>query len=106
MQASSFGKATWWVHSGFRSNRAGRSGSRANESGVEKDVKNTLAAAEMRDRDLTLQQVGAASERAVATAHTEDPFIRDEQGNPLMVKGTEAPEEAAAKVAKRMTHAG
>jgi hypothetical protein len=54
----------------------------------------------MTDRDLTLQQVGTAPECAVSTALAEDPFIRDERGDPLMVKGTKAPEEAAAKVAK------
>ena len=58
------------------------------------------------DGDLTLQQVGTAPECAVSTAPSEDPFIRDERGNPLMVKGTEAPEEAATKVANQMNHAG
>ena len=61
------------------------------------------ALAEMTDRDLTPQQVDIAAECAVSIA--EDPFIRDERGNPLMVKGTEAPDEAATKVANKMNHA-
>ncbi len=67
---------------------------------VERETSRALAPAEMTDRDLTLQQVGTAPECAVSTALAEDPFIRDERGDPLMVKGTKAPEEAAAKVAK------
>jgi hypothetical protein len=73
---------------------------------VERNFKSALASAEMTNRDLTLQQVGNAPERAVSTARAEDPFIRDERGNPLMVKGTEAPDEATTKVANRMNHAG
>ena len=64
------------------------------------------ALAKMTDRDLALQQVGTAPECAVAKAPAEDPFIRDERGKPLMVKGTEAPDEATTKVANRMNHAG
>jgi hypothetical protein len=59
-----------------------------------------LAPAEMTDHDLNLQSVSTALECAVSTASAEDPFIRDERGNPLMVKGTEPPEKAAVKVAK------
>ena len=69
-------------------------------------LKSALTRADMTDGDLTLQQVGIAPECAVAKVPAEDPFIRDEQGNPLMVKGTEAPKEAATKVANRMKHAG
>jgi len=64
------------------------------------------ALGEMTDRDLTPQQVDIAVECAVSIAAVEDPFIRDERGNPLMVKGTEAPDEATTKVANRMNHAG
>ena len=73
---------------------------------MERNFKSALASAEMTNRDLTLQQVGNAPERAVSTARAEDPFIRDERGNPLMVKGREAPDEATTKVANRMNHAG
>ena len=72
----------------------------------ERNFKTALAPAEMTDRDLTLQQVGTAPDCIVSTDPAEDPFIRDERGNPLMVKGTEAPEKAATKVANQMNHAG
>ena len=49
---------------------------------MERNFKSALASAEMTNRDLTLQQVGNAPERAVSTARAEDPFIRDERGNP------------------------
>lgn len=76
-------------------------------SSRERDFKTALVQAEMTDRDLTLQQAGTAPECAGSTVSAEDPFIRDERGNPLMVKGTEAPEEAATKVANnKMNHAG
>ncbi|MGA2881938.1 MAG: CBS domain-containing protein [Bryobacteraceae bacterium] len=62
---------------------------RADADGISKDLLKTMKAV----CDLQNQRA-------------EDPFIRDKQGNPWMVKGTEAPKEAAMKVANRMKHAG
>lgn len=55
-----------------------------------------VAAPRLRPR-VEKRSVAQTSRAAAEMRDREDPFIRDEQGNPLMVKGTEAPEEAATE---------